>query len=85
MAALETFGNLGQEVLAEDAKAVLEHIVELTKDSLKDVREGAENALKKLMIRSHSHGKRSWSRGLALVLELPGLEILDGEHGEEDA
>lgn len=48
VAALETFGNLGQEALGADAKTVIERVAELTKDSRKDVREGAENALKKL-------------------------------------
>ena len=48
VAALETFGNLGQEALGDDAKAVVDRVSDMTKDSLKDVREGAENALKKL-------------------------------------
>ena len=48
VAALETFGNLGQEALGDDAKAVVDRVTAMTKDSLKDVREGAENALKKL-------------------------------------
>ena len=48
VAALETFGNLGQEALGDDAKAVVDRVSAMTKDSLKDVREGAENALKKL-------------------------------------
>jgi HEAT repeat protein len=48
VAVLETFGNLGQEALGDDARAVLERVTALTKDGQKDVREAAENALKKL-------------------------------------
>jgi HEAT repeat protein len=48
VAVLETFGNLGQEALGDDAKAVLERVTALTRDPQKDVREAADNALKKL-------------------------------------
>jgi HEAT repeat protein len=48
VAALETFGNLGQEALGADAKAVVDRVTDLTRNSRKEVREAAENALKKL-------------------------------------
>ena len=37
-----------QEALGEDAKVVLERVTALTRDTQKDVREAAENALQKL-------------------------------------
>jgi HEAT repeat protein len=48
VAALETFGNLGLEALGDDAKLVQERMEKMSKDPLREVREAAENALKKL-------------------------------------
>jgi HEAT repeat protein len=48
VAALETFGNLGVEVLGDEAPAVEARVEKMTRDPLKEVREAADNALKKL-------------------------------------
>jgi HEAT repeat protein len=48
VAAIETFGNLGPEALGDDLKAVVDKLTEAARDSRKDVKEAAQNALKKL-------------------------------------
>ncbi len=48
VAAIETLGNLGAAGLGEDLPAVLEKLTEAERDSRKDVKEAAQNALKKL-------------------------------------
>ncbi len=48
VAALETFGNLSRDALGEEeGKAVQERMTKMTGDPIKEVREAAENALKK--------------------------------------
>jgi len=48
VAALETFGNLGPDGLGDDLKAVIDRLMDTTRDAQKDVRAAAENALRKL-------------------------------------
>jgi HEAT repeat protein len=48
VAVLETFGNLGKDGLGDEANAVIERVTALTKDGLKEIREAAENTLRKL-------------------------------------
>jgi len=48
VAVLETFGNLGADALGAEAKVVVDRVTELSKSGRKEVREAADNALKKL-------------------------------------
>jgi HEAT repeat protein len=48
LAAIETLGNLGADVLGDELKAVRERLMQLSDSAEKDVREGAQGALKKL-------------------------------------
>jgi HEAT repeat protein len=48
VAAIETFGNLGAEALGDDLQAVVDKLTDAARDSRKDVKEAAQNALKKL-------------------------------------
>jgi HEAT repeat protein len=48
LAAIETLGNFGADVLGEEAKDVLERLTQLKDSSEKEVREAAQNALEKL-------------------------------------
>ena len=48
LAAIETLGNLGAEVLGDEVTAVRERLTLLSQSAEKDVREAAQNALKKL-------------------------------------
>jgi HEAT repeat protein len=48
VAAIEALGNLGAAGLGDDLKVVLDKLTEAERDSRKDVKEAAQNALKKL-------------------------------------
>ena len=48
VAAIETFGVMGSAALGAEAKVVRDRLMLLTRDSQQEVRDAAENALKKL-------------------------------------